>query len=174
MKKNMLFLFPVMFSFLSCKTAKDLPTVATVDINEYAGQWYEVAKLPNRFEKGLDCVTATYSVMENGKIKVENRGRLLKDLSRFKDITGTAWVPNPEFPGRLKVRFFWPFSGDYYIMALDENYSYALVGSPSRKFLWVLSKIKDLDKDIYDELLQVAKSNGFNIDAVERINQECE
>lgn len=164
----------ILLGLFSCKTAKDLPTVNEVNIDSYSGKWYEIAKLPNRFEKGLDCVTATYTIKENGKIKVENRGRLLKDISRYKDITGTAWVADPEYPGRLKVRFFWPFSGDYYIMALDDNYQYALVGSPTRNYLWVLSRTKILDQEIFDQLMTIARQHGFDTAAVEPINQDCD
>lgn len=173
MKYNLMFVFS-MLGLFSCKTPQELPTVDNVDLQKYSGQWYEIAKLPNRFEKGLDCVSANYSIKENGKIKVENRGRLLRDTSRFKDITGTAWVPNPDYPGQLKVRFFWPFAGDYYIMSLEENYAYALVGSPTRNYLWILSRTKTLDQRIIDQLLEVASQNGFDASAVEPINQDCD
>lgn len=163
-----------MLGLFSCRTAIELPTVDKVDLDKYSGRWYEIAKLPNRFEKGLDCVTATYSVKDNGKIKVENRGRLLKDKTRYKDITGTAWVPDDSFPGRIKVRFFWPFAGDYYIIDLGKNYEYALVGSPSRNYLWILSRTPVMDKEQFDQLLEVAQKNGFDSSAVEPINQECD
>lgn len=91
----------------------------------------------------------------------------------MKQIKGSAWVPNAKYPGRLKVRFFWPFTGNYYIIALDENYSYALVGDPSRKYLWVLSKRKYLDGTVYSELLEFAKMNGFSTNDVIKINQDC-
>jgi lipocalin len=173
MKYNLM-MFSIILGLFSCKTAKDLPTVSDVNIEKYSGKWYEIAKLPNRFEKGMDCVSATYTIKENGKIKVENRGRVLKDTPRYKDITGTAWVPDAQFPGRLKVRFFWPFSGDYYIMELDDNYEYALVGSPTRNFLWVLSRTKTMDQEVYDQLMEIAQQQGFDTEAVESINQDCD
>jgi apolipoprotein D and lipocalin family protein len=172
MIRNILMII-IMINFLSCKTSRDLPTVNVVDINKYAGTWYEIARLPNRFEKGLECVSATYTVRNNGKIDVLNKGYLTEKNHKLKKINGLAWVPSAEYPGRLKVRFFWPFSGNYYIISLDENYSYALVGDPSRKYLWILSKSKNLDNKIYSELLNVAKMNGFNIEKVIKTNQEC-
>ncbi len=171
--KNYILIIIVMISFLSCKTSKELPTVEVVDINKYAGTWYEIARLPNKFEKGLTCVSATYTLKSNEKIEVLNKGYFLDEKGKFKDIKGTAWVPNVKFQGRLKVRFFWPFAGDYYIISLDENYKYALVGDPSRKYLWILSKNKNLDNKIYSELLEVAKINGFSIEKLIIINQEC-
>ena len=163
-----------LLTFISCQPAKELPTVAPVDLNKYAGTWFEIAKLPNKFEKGLECITATYTLKENGKVEVLNAGHLVEKDNKLRTIKGTAWVPDAQFPGRLKVRFFWPFSGNYYIIALDENYTYALVGDPSRKYLWVLSKNKNLATDIYTQLLDKAKANGFDTDQVVMVKQDCE
>jgi apolipoprotein D and lipocalin family protein len=162
-----------MFNFFYSSSTKELPTVAKVDIQKYAGQWYEIARFPNRFEKGLVCVTANYSVKENGKIEVINSGHLTDDIQKIKTAKGIAWIPNEKYPGRLKVRFFWPFSGKYYIIALDRNYQYVLVGDPSRKFLWVLSRTKVLSDEVYSKLLEIAKENGFDIGKLIRINQDC-
>ena len=168
-----LLLLLTMASFLSCKTSQDLPTVEKVDIQKYRGVWYEIARLPNSFEKGLECVTATYTLKDNGKIGVLNKGHFTEKENVSKTAKGTAWVPDEEYPGRLKVTFFWPFSGNYYIMALDEDYQYALVGDPSRKYLWILSRTKTLDEAIYSKLMDHAKKNGFPIDQVIRVNQNC-
>ena len=162
-----------MISFLSCKPTQNLSTVEKVDINKYAGQWYEIARLPNSFEKGLNCVTATYTLKKNEKIEVLNKGYSIKDSGKFNTAKGTAWVPNSEYPGRLKVSFFWPFSGNYYIISLDEEYNYALVGDPSRKYLWILARTKNLDDTIYSELLEIAKFNGFDINKMIKVNQDC-
>lgn len=165
-------IFFMMFTFLSCKSPKDLPTVSAVDLNQYIGKWYEIARLPNRFEKGLQHVSATYSFRDDGKIKVLNAGR--DSIGNWKQSIGKAWVPNSDQPGRLKVQFFWPFAGDYYIIALDEQYQYALVGDPSRKYLWILSKTKQLDSAIYNGLMDIAQSNGFNVNNMMLVDQEGE
>jgi len=162
-----------MASFLSCKTTQDLPTVEKVEISKYTGQWYEIARLPNNFEKGLECVTATYTQKSNGKIEVLNRG-YSSDKGRYKTAKGKAWVPDSNFPGRLKVTFFWPFSGNYYILSLDENYQHVLVGDPSRKYLWVLARTKTLDEATYSRLMDHADKNGFNTGQVLKINQACD
>ena len=159
-----------MLSILSCSKAP-LETVPQVDIEKYSGTWYEIARLPNSFEKGLKCVTATYSLKKDGKIKVENRG--VKEDGRVSDIEGTAWQSSKEYPGRLKVRFFWPFSGDYYIIKLADDYSYALVGSPSRKFLWILARSNSISDETKNELLQFAKQKGFEVEKMEMILHDC-
>jgi len=157
----------------SCKSVKELPTVKEVNLEKYAGKWFEIAKLPNRFEKGLECATATYTIKKNGKIEVFNQAYLSNNKSKVKNIKGTAWVPDSAYPGRLKVRFFWPFSGDYQIIYLDEQYNHVLVGSPSRKYLWILARTKQLDDATYNKLLEIAKTNGFDINKVVKEVQDC-
>jgi apolipoprotein D and lipocalin family protein len=163
----------IMLSFLSCKNSEPLETVESVDINRYLGEWYEIARLPNSFEKGLECVTATYSIKDNGKIEVLNKGFSIENKGENKTAKGVAWVPKTQYPGRLKVSFFRPFSGKYYIIALDKDYKYALVGDPSRKYLWVLSRTKILDDSIYTNLLEVAQKHKFDISTIIKVNQDC-
>lgn len=162
----------IMMLFLGCGVSKELPTVEQVDIKKYAGIWYEIARLPNRFEKGLSCVTATYSLKKDGEIGVLNSG-YLKKKDKNKTINGTAEIRDKAFPGRLKVTFFKPFYGDYYIIDLDDAYQYALVGSPSRDFLWVLSRKPKMEEQLYNRLLQKAKALDFPIEAMELIDQSC-
>ncbi len=159
---------------ISCGSVSHrLETVSSVNLEKYAGTWYEIARLPNSFEKGLECVTATYSLREDGKIEVLNKGLKTGERDKISKIKGVAWVPDKNYPGRLKVRFFWPFSGKYYIIQLDKDYRYALVGEPSRKYLWVLSKDRQLDRNIYISLLEKAASLGFDTERVIEVNQDC-
>lgn len=171
---TLLLLLPLALLSTGCATTSaPLTTVKAVDIDQYAGTWYEIARLPNRFERGLTCVTATYTPLDNGKIEVRNAGYNTAK-GRYKDIKGRAWQPNAaELPGQLKVSFFGPFAGDYYIMQLADDYRYALVGSPTREYLWVLSRTPTLDEATYNRLLAYAESEGFNTAAVERIDQSC-
>ena len=158
---------------LGCNSNPDLETVDEVDIEKYMGTWHELARLPNSFEKGLVCVTANYSIKDNGKIRVVNAGHKESDISKTKESTGTAWVPDPAKPGQLKVRFFWPFAGDYYIMKLGPDYKYSLVGSPSRKYLWILARNKRLDGTTINEILEYAHDRGFDVEQLEWIDQSC-
>ena len=163
----------MILNLFSCKS-QSLETVKVLDINKYTGTWYEIARLPNRFEKNLECVSATYELIENGKVKVINRGVNSENLSDRKEIIGKAWIPDPGYPGRLKVQFFWPFSGKYWVISLDAKYRYALVGDPSRKYLWVLSKDKQLPETIYQQLIETAKNNGFNTKQILIVKQDCD
>ncbi|MDA3884219.1 MAG: lipocalin family protein [Candidatus Delongbacteria bacterium] len=156
----------------SCSSSKFLKTVDNVDIEKYSGLWCEIARFDHSFEKGLKCVTANYKIREDGKITVVNKGVKESDLSG-KKAEGVAWVPDEKFPGRLKVSFFWPFAGDYYIIHLDKDYQYVLVGAPNREYLWVLSRLEKLDDKIYNELVEIAKTNGFDTSKLKMVPQNC-
>jgi apolipoprotein D and lipocalin family protein len=152
---------------------KPLTTLPNVDIMKYSGKWYEIARLPNSFEKGLVCCIAEYRLRSDGKISVVNTGKK-EDSGKVKSIKGKAWVPDKNEPGRLKVQFFWPFAGKYYIFHLDkENYQYALVGDPSRKYFWLLARKPGIDDSLYHQLLEVARKNEFAVEKVMKVRQDC-
>jgi apolipoprotein D and lipocalin family protein len=159
MKLLVLFIAPLLLS--SC--TKPLPPIQTVqnfDLNRYDGEWHEVARLPNRFEKNLVAAKATYGVGLEGPVRILNEG--LKTNGEMTRITGSAKLVGE---GKLEVRFDpFPanlFSGDYWILWINERYTRAIVGSPDRKFLWLLSKDPgDLLSD-FTEPLQMIKAQGF-------------
>jgi apolipoprotein D and lipocalin family protein len=154
---------------------KTLKTVPGVDLNRYTGKWYEIARLPNSFEKGLICCTAEYSLRDDGKITVVNSGHKETDPGKSESVKGKAWVPDENEPGRLKVQFFWPFAAGYYIFHLDqENYQYVLVGNPSRKYLWLLARAPQIDDQLYQELVEIARRNDFAVENLLKIRQDCE
>ncbi|MBS1902594.1 MAG: lipocalin family protein [Bacteroidetes bacterium] len=161
-------------AFVGCTaTTPALPVVASLDLKRYLGTWYEIAKLPNRFESGLTCVTANYELKENGDIKVTNAGYKVDEPNVRKSATGTAWVVDPAEPAKLKVRFFWPFAGAYWVIALDPDYKYAMVGEPARDYLWILAREKTLPKETISTLLSKAQSLGFDSSKVEMMPQDC-
>jgi len=141
----------------------DLPplqTVEQVDLSRYLGRWYEIARLPNRFQKGCRGSMADYSLREDGDITVVNSCHNLDD-NNLRQSKGHAWVVDPISNARLKVSFFWPFRGDYWIIELGRNYEYAVVGTPSRKYLWVLSRDQTISAELYAAILQRAAQKGF-------------
>lgn len=146
---------------LSCKAQKvDNSTVAALDPDRYLGRWYEIARFDHSFERGLEFATADYSVTEDCKsIKVVNRG--VKN-GKLKTSTGKARFTDT--PGLLRVSFFGPFFSDYRVMMLSDNYDYALVGSKSGKYLWILSRTKELPAGTEARILDEAASRGYNIE----------
>ncbi len=173
-------LLPALVLVYACATTVErggdtMQVVTEVDLSRYAGKWYEIARLPNSFEKGLVCTTAKYTLKDNGKVGVLNEGYRGSKEGRRSSAKGTAWVPDPNVPGKLKVSFFWPFSSDYWILALDEKeYGYAMVGSPSGSFLWILCREPRIDDDTYSGLVESARRMGFETDLLYRVPQDCD
>jgi len=150
-------------------------TIDSVDLNRYMGLWYEIARFPHSFEKGLVCVTATYIKNADGTVQVINRGHRESDRKKIKEARAKAWVPDPAFPGKLKVQFFWPIKGDYWIIELDQKaYQYAVVAGPSPDYLWILSRTKTIDENLYKKLVDGARQKGFDTDRLIRVDQGCE
>jgi apolipoprotein D and lipocalin family protein len=172
MKRSILLLITIILS--SSAFSQKVPSVvATVDLNRYKGTWYEIARLPIYFEKKLKCVTATYTLREDGKITVLNKGFYITDPQKSTSSQGVAWVPDKNSPAKLKVQFFWPFSGDYWILYLEKDYNYVLVGDPSYKYLWILAREKIMDEKTYTMLLQKAIDNGYDVKPIIRVAQDC-
>lgn len=149
-----------------------LPIVCDVDLERYLGTWYEIARYPHKFEKGLEQVTATYQQKRNGKIRVINDG-VKKGV--LKTAKGTAWVQDSDCTGRLLVSFFPPFKSAYNIVKIDqEGYQYAVVVGRKKKSLWVLSRNPIMDKKLYKELIDFAVSLGFKKRKIRKVNQNLD
>ena len=142
------------------------------DVNRYLGTWHEIARLDHSFERGLVCVNATYSLNEDGSLRVVNRGY---DPERkvWKEATGRAYFISGSDIGRLKVSFFWPFYGGYNIIELDKSdYSYALVCGNTRSYLWILARQTELPETVKTALTQKARSLGFNTEALIQVRHD--
>ena len=156
-----LFFLLSLFFFVGCAPKHaPLPTVKQVDLQKYIGDWYEIARFEHFFEEGCKNVSATYALKTNGDIKVTNRCSMIED-DRKKEAIGVAYATDTT-NAKLKVSFFRPFYGDYWIIALADDYSYALVGAPSREYLWILSRTKTLDIKAQEHLLAKITDLGFD------------
>jgi apolipoprotein D and lipocalin family protein len=171
--KKLIFMFIAMMIFSTSKSQKAMSVVESVDLNRYTGTWYEIARLPNFFERKLKCITATYTIREDGRIKVLNGGHYLTEPGKVSTATGVAWIPDKNSTAKLKVQFFWPFSGDYWILYLDHDYRFVLIGEPSLNYLWILSREKKMDETTYKMLLQKAIENGYDVNTLIRVDQDC-
>ena len=142
---------------------KELETVSFVDLNKYLGKWYEIASYYQSFQKDCVATTATYSLDEDGDIDVINECRLKTLDGKLKKADGYAKVVDKKTNAKLKVTFFWPFFGKYWIIDLGRNYEYAVVGHPNRKYLWILSRTPKMDKAVYDGILDRLKEKSFDL-----------
>lgn len=136
-------------------------TVPSVDIARYGGKWFEIASFPMFFQRNcLGNTTAEYGSNADGTLSVLNRCRT---QGGFDEARGKATIVDGSNNARLKVSFFWPFSGDYWVIGLDPDYRWALVGNPNRKYLWLLSRTPQLSKGLLDAALKVAVEQDFDL-----------
>ena len=143
--------------------SQTLQTVPSVDLKKYAGKWYEIASYPQRFQKGCHCTTAEYTATDKDYVIVENRCNRDSIHGKRSYIKGKAFIEKNSGNAKLKVQFFWPFTGKYWIIDLADDYSYAVVSHPNRKYLWILSRSPKMDAAVYDQILARLKEKGFDL-----------
>lgn len=176
MKRSLIPIGLAVLILLSCSKMNkmeniDTSTVESVDLNRYLGTWYEIARFPHSFEKGLVGVTANYSFRKDGKIRVLNQGYKGTLDGKFSQAEGKAKVPDPKNTSRLKVSFFLFFYGDYYVLELDEDYQWAMIGSSSPNYFWILSRTPQMDPEVYQMLLDNAEKRGYDLAPLIEVDQ---
>ena len=145
--------------------------VSGFELDRYLGTWYEIARLDHRFERGLSNVTATYSLREDGGVRVINRGYNDED-KEWDEAEGKAFFVGDEDMGQLKVSFFGPFYGGYNIIELDKDgYQYSMVAGPDRSYLWILSRTPEMDPEVLQTLIAKARDLGFATDELIMVDQ---
>jgi apolipoprotein D and lipocalin family protein len=169
-------LFLVVFFSSGCasvpkKTSPELKVVSYVDIERYMGKWYEIALYPNWFEKGCFRSTAFYEQLKDGQIKVTNQCRMNSPDGELNEAIGIATIPNRKTNAKLRVQFFWPFKGDYWIIGLDRDYQYAIVSEPNRQYLWILSRSPNMDIQTLETLKARIRGNGFDLTYLQKTLQ---
>lgn len=157
----------------------DVKTVPTVDLKRYSGRWYEIAKLPNKFQKQCVGNTTAEYVLKDENIEVINR--CLKKDGQFDDAKGKAKIKDKQSNAKLEVRFapaalsFIPqVWGDYWIIDLEPNYQYAVIGNPDRKYLWILSRTPEMNDATYQNILRKIEKMGYNPNKLVKTPQKVE
>ncbi|WP_204273606.1 lipocalin family protein [Draconibacterium mangrovi] len=151
----------------------DNSVVKELDLEKYLGTWYEIARYDHRFERGMVGVTANYSMRPDGKIKVVNSGYENTLDGKYSEAIGNAKIPDPKNePAKLKVSFFWIFYGDYYVLELDEDYQWAVIGSSSDKYLWILNRTPQMAPAVYNDLLKRIADRGYDTSALIKVKQK--
>ena len=145
------------------KESPELKVVSYVDIERYMGKWYEIALYPNWFEKGCFRSTAYYEQLKDGQIKVTNQCRMNGPEGELNEAIGIATIPDRKTNAKLRVQFFWPFKGDYWIIDLDRDYQYAIVSEPNRQYLWILSRSPTMAVQTLETLKARISRNGFDL-----------
>jgi len=140
-----------------------LETVAYVDLQRYVGTWHEIARFPHRFQKGCVATRAIYTLRDDGQIGVYNECRKGTVGGELKSVEGRARVVDAATNAKLEVTFFWPFWGAYWIIDLDPDYRWAVVGHPSRKYLWILAREPGLAEDVLQGIRQRLERQGYDL-----------
>lgn len=162
----------IAFSVLLCllagcsKLTVDNSVVPTLDLNRFLGDWYEIARFDHRFERGMEQTKATYVLREDGKVDVLNTG--VKDGERS-EAKGVAKLTDT--PALLRVSFWGPFYSDYRVMLLDDDYQYALIGSGSDSYLWILSRTPQISDEVRSLILAEAQRRGYDTDKLIWVRQ---
>ncbi len=156
----------------SCASARPpestLDVAGPVDLKQYAGRWYEIASFPQSFQKGCTDSRADYTLRDDGEMDVVNS--CLRN-GKVDTAKGRAWVVDKNTNAKLKVSFFWPFRGDYWIIELGVGYGYAVVASPDRQYLWILSRTTDMPGMQYNNIVRRLQQRGFDIGRLQRTAQ---
>ncbi|MFZ1571250.1 MAG: lipocalin family protein [Candidatus Kapaibacterium sp.] len=153
----------MLFCINSCSETQYMETVPYVDLNKFIGKWYEIASYPQSFQKGCHCTTAEYTLSKDDYIIVENRCNKDSINGELSYIKGKAFIEENSGNSKLKVQFFWPFRGKYWIIELAEDYSYVVVSNPNKKYLWILSRTPKMDEQIYQGILDKLKLKQFDL-----------
>jgi apolipoprotein D and lipocalin family protein len=168
-KKGLIILFFLMLT--SFAMAQTLQTVPYVDLKKYEGKWYEIASFPQFFQKGCHCTTAEYTLTDKDFVIVENRCNKDSVNGKQSYIKGKAFVVENSGNAKLKVQFFWPLKAKYWIIDLADDYSYAVVGHPNKKYLWILSRTATMDDSTYQQIIFRIKEKGFDISKIKLTRQ---
>ena len=148
--------------YMEKEPSAPLTTVSHVDLTRYMGEWYEIARYPNSFQKGCVGSKATYTLLDDGKVSVLNECYDGSFGGKLRSAKGKAWVVDKETNAKLKVSFFWFFAGDYWIIDLGRDYEYAVIGHPKRKYLWILSRTKEMDEGVYEGILSLLRDKQYD------------
>ncbi len=164
-------LFTLLILMTSIGKAQILETVPMVDLSRYAGKWYEIAAYPQRFQKNCHCTTAEYTATDKGYLIVENRCNKDSVGGKLSSVKGKAFIEKNSGNAKLKIQFFWPFRGKYWIIDLADDYSYAVVSHPNKKYLWILSRTLKIKEDVYSKIISRLKAKGFDLSKIRLTEQ---
>ena len=156
----------------ACATVKNPPqTASDVDLKKYMGKWYEIASFPSFFQKGCHCTVAQYALVKS-QVKVYNTCKRGKE-DKWDSASAIGWAVPNSHNSKLKIQFFWPFRANYWILYISPDYQDALVGTPNRKYLWVLARKPVMSSQFYKKITNLAEQQGYDTSRLIMTRQDC-
>ena len=143
--------------------SRKLEVVSSLDLKKFQGTWYEIAHNPWFPEKGCFYMIANYKLTKENNIKVTNICRKNGMDGQISKVSGIAWLVDPKIKAKWEVQFIWPFTLDYWVIELEENYNYAVIGEPDRENLWILSRKPIMEKELLSRIIKNTKSKGYDL-----------
>jgi len=162
-----------LYTILKEKQYPDQPTPANFDVGKYVGQWYEISALPFFWNQDCTCTQPYYGpIPGSDQIHVNNTCRYTYSPEKVTSFIGQAWAVNKDAT-KLKVVFFWPFAGDYWVLDVAKDYSWAVVGHPTKEYLWIMSRTPDLNEATYKTLIDKCRQLGYPVELMKKTDQNC-
>ena len=170
----LLFNLTILMATVSCTLKSGIKNDELINYKMYQGKWYEIARLPNSFEEGLICVTMTYEYKDEGIMTVTGSGMNKTNPDDIKSFTAKAWIPDENEPQKIKMQFVWPLTFDFMLIHIDEEKGYAVIGSPHKHQLWILSRQPMINEIDISELKTVSEKNQYNVEKLVYVDQICD
>ena len=164
----------LLISIVSCTVKSGIRSEGLINYELYQGKWYEIARLPNSFEDGLICITMTYTYQDDGVMTLASNAKSKNNPNDTKSFTAKAWIPDENEPQKIKIQFVWPVTFDFILIHIDEEKGYAIIGSPNKKQLWILSRQPMISENDMSELKSILVKNQYNIDRLVYVDQICD
>ena len=164
----------LIIAIVSCSTKSGIKDDGVINYAQYQGKWYEIARLPNSIETGLICITMTYTYTDNGIMTVTSSGKSKNNPDDIKSVTVKAWIPDEKEPQKLKIQLVWPVTVDAVLIHIDEAKGYAILGTPNKKHLWILSRQPVINKKDMFALRMISEKNQYIMDKLVYVDQICD
>ena len=170
----LLFNLTILLATVSCTLKSDIKNDELINYELYQGKWYEIARLPNSIEREFICITMTYEYKDDGIMLVSASGKNRSNLNEIKSFTAKAWIPDKNEPQKIKMQFIWPVTLDFRLIHIDEKKGHAIIGSPNRRQLWILSREPMMSGNDISELKLILEKNQYNIELLIYVDQICD
>jgi len=174
MRIVLFFYLTILFAIGSCTVKSGIKKDELINYELYQGKWYEIARLPNSFEEGLVCITMTYAYRDEGIMTVVSSGKNKSNPNDIKSFTAKAWIPDENEPQKIKIQIVWPVAFDFILIHIDEEKGHAIIGSPHKQKLWILSRQPMINESDMSDLKSISEKKQYDVEKLVFVDQICD